>query len=122
VRVIVVDDSPVVRVRLVGLLGEVRGVRVVAEAWDGLEALRLVRLHAPDAVILDLNLPGMNGFDVLAVLKGEPFPPVVIVLTNHPLDRYRAECLRSGADFFFDKSNDFDRVVAAVASAARSKP
>jgi DNA-binding NarL/FixJ family response regulator len=121
VRVIVVDDSPVVRVRLVNLLSEAGGVRVVAEAWDGFEAVRLVRLHAPDAVILDLNLPGMSGLEVLAIVKREPLPPVVIVLTNHPLERYRAECLRNGADFFFDKSNDFDRVIAAVVSVAPLK-
>ncbi|MGO8995732.1 MAG: response regulator transcription factor [Polyangiaceae bacterium] len=120
-RVIVVDDSPAVRARLVAMLGETHDVQVVAEAWEGAEALRLVRLHAPDAVILDLNLPGMSGLDVLTVLKAEPSPPVVIILTNHPHDRYRAACLRGGADFFFDKSRDFDRVALAVAAAATPK-
>jgi DNA-binding NarL/FixJ family response regulator len=118
VRVIVVDDSPVVRKRLVSMLGEARGVRVVAEAEDGFEAVRLVRLYAPDAVILDLNLPGMSGLEVLAIIKAQALPPVVIVLTNHTQDRYRVESFRGGADFFFDKSSDFDRVVSAVASVA----
>jgi two-component system response regulator DevR len=118
VRVLVVDDSSVVRARLVALLGEARGVVVVAEAWDGREAVRLARSHAPDAVVLDLNLPGISGLEVLAILKAEPSPPVVIILTNHPLARYRAACLRSGADFFFDKSIDFDHAVAAVTSLA----
>jgi DNA-binding NarL/FixJ family response regulator len=121
VRVLVVDDSSVVRARLVAMLGEARDVRVVAEAWDGAEAVRLARAHLPDAVVLDLNLPGMSGLEVLAILKAEPSPPLVIVLTNHPHARYRAECLRSGADFFFDKSVDFDRVALAVASVAAPK-
>ncbi len=117
-RVLVVDDSPVVRTRLVALLAETGAVCVVAEAWDGLEAVRLARLHAPDAVVLDLNLPGMSGLEVLALLKAEPSPPVVVVLTNHPQERYRLACVRGGADFFFDKSHDFDRVVSAVVSTA----
>ncbi len=103
------------------MLTEARDVHVVAEAWDGVEAIRLVRFHAPDAVVLDLNLPGMSGLEVLAVLKAEPAPPLVVILTNHAQARYRAACLRAGADFFFDKSVDFDRVGFAVASAATSK-
>jgi len=121
VRVIVVDDSPVVRARLVAMLGEAGDVHVVAETWNGRDALRLVRLHAPDAVVLDLNLPGMSGIEVLSLLKAEPAPPVVIILTNHPQHRYRMECLRGGADFFFDKSNDFDRVVEAVTSSTTAR-
>ena len=103
------------------MLGEARDVIVVAEAWDGRDAVRLARFHAPDAVVLDLNLPGIGGLEVLALLKAEPSPPVVIILTNHALARYRAACLRRGADFFFDKSVDFDRVVGAVASVATSR-
>jgi DNA-binding NarL/FixJ family response regulator len=121
VRVIVVDDSPVVRARLVAMLAEAPGVSVVGEAGDGPEALRLVRMHAPDVVVLDLNLPGMNGLEVLAVLKARPSPPVVIMFTNHPHERYRHACMRSGADFFFDKSRDFDLVVVTVAAVATAK-
>jgi DNA-binding NarL/FixJ family response regulator len=121
VRVIIVDDSRAVRARLATMLGEAAGVVVVAEAWDGPEALRLVRLHAPDVVVLDLNLPGMSGLEVLAVVKARPVPPVVIILTNHPHERYRVACLRAGADFFFDKSRDFDRVAGAVVSTATQK-
>jgi DNA-binding NarL/FixJ family response regulator len=121
VRVLVVDDSPAVRARLVTLLREEHDIHVVAEAWDGDEAIRLARVHTPDVVVLDLNLPGLSGLEVLALLKAEPAPPVVIVLTNHPYDRYRGACLRGGADFFFDKSRDFDRVTSAVASAAPRK-
>jgi len=121
VRVIIVDDSPVVRARLVTMLAEAPGVRVVGEAWDGPEALRLVRTHAPDVVVLDLNLPGMNGLEVLALLKEDPSPPVVIVLTNHPHDRYRLACVRAGADFFFDKSRDIERVVVTVTAVATTR-
>jgi DNA-binding NarL/FixJ family response regulator len=121
VRVVVVEDSLPVRARLVAMLTEAQDVNVVAQAWNGPEALRLVRLHGPDAVVLDLNLPGMSGLEVLALLKAEPTPPIVIILTNHAQERYRAACLRSGADYFLDKSGDLDRVATAVASAAARK-
>jgi DNA-binding NarL/FixJ family response regulator len=107
--------------RLVSLLGEAGDVEVVAEAADGREAVALARAHAPDVVVLDLNLPELSGLEVLAVLKAERSPPVVIVLTNHSQETYRDACLRGGADFFFDKSRDFDRVAAAVASIATRK-
>jgi DNA-binding NarL/FixJ family response regulator len=118
VRVLVVDDSPRVRARVVHLLAEASGVEVVAEAQDGREAIELVRSHAPDVVVLDLSLPALGGLEVLALLKAETRPPAVIVLTNHAHEGYRAACLRGGADFFFDKSRDFDRIVAAVAALA----
>jgi DNA-binding NarL/FixJ family response regulator len=121
VRVIVVDDSPAVRARLVAMLCELPGVDVVAEAWDGGEALHLVRIHAPDVVILDLNMPGVSGLEALSHIKAPPSPPLVIVLTNHPQERYRLACERVGADFFFDKSRDFDRVASTVAAIATAK-
>ena len=84
------------------LLAEASGVDVVVEAKDGREAVELTRAHAPDVVVLDLHLPVLSGLEVLAVLKAEARPPAVIVLTNDAHDRYRAACMRSGADFFFE--------------------
>ncbi len=101
-----------------GLLAEASGVEQVVEAQDGREAVELARSYAPDVVVLDLHLPVLSGLEVLAVLKAEARPPAVIVLTNDAYDRYRAVCMRGGADFFFDKSRDFDRVVAAVSELA----
>ncbi len=108
----------VVRTRLVALLprpaccsGRGRGLGR-ARGRSPRAAARL------DAVVLDLNLPGMSGLEVLALLKASPSPPVVVVLTNHPQERDRLACVRGGADFFFDKSHDFDRVVSVVSTAA----
>lgn len=116
-RVLVVDDAALVRVRLVERLTEASGVTVVGAAADGNEAVALARSLGPDVVVLDLNLPGLSGLEVLAVLKAQPNPPMVIVMTNHAHDHYRKECLSAGADFFFDKSTEFDRVADAVTGA-----
>jgi two-component system response regulator EvgA len=119
-RSLVVDDSPAVRARLCALLREA-GITVVAEACEGEEALRLVRRHAPDAVVLDLQMPAMDGFKVLRELRKVPSPPRVVVLTNLTLESYRLECLRLGADAFLDKSKDFELVAAAVFGRATQK-
>jgi CheY-like chemotaxis protein len=114
VRVLVVDDSPEVRARLVAMLVEVSATHIVEEAANGDDALLRIEARAPDIVFLDLHMPGKNGLSVLAALKAKPSPPVVVVLTNHPTEHYRRECMAHGADYFFDKSKHFDRAVEVL--------
>jgi CheY-like chemotaxis protein len=121
VHVLVVDDCSAVRARLVALLGEGDGDCTIEEASDAAEALAAARARPPALVILDLNLPGPSGLDVLPRLKAGPAPPVVVVLTNHPTDPHRRQCLALGADHFFDKSHEFDRVVAVLHETCASR-
>lgn len=93
----------------------------VIEAGDGEEALHLARAQRLDAVILDLSMPGMGGLSLLRALHALPAPTRIVVLTNHAEERYRAECLRLGADAFLDKSKDLDRLVEA-ATQGTSRP
>ncbi len=113
-KVLVVDDSAAVRRRLASRLRELEGVKLVAEATDGSGALWYSRTLVPDVVLLDLSLPGPSGIEVLSRLKATENPPVVIVPTNHANESYRAACLGRGADFFFDKSQQFDDMVELV--------
>jgi DNA-binding response OmpR family regulator len=110
VRVLVIDDSAVIRSRLVRLLQDIDGVEVdeAEDAAGGLAAARRVR---PDAVILDIRLRESSGLDVLQSLKTAPEPPMVIMLTNHPSEHHRRWCRDHGADFFFDKSREFEKVL-----------
>lgn len=110
-RVLVVDDAAPVRQRLAQLLKEVERVELVGVVADGNSALWLARTLAPDVVLLDLNLPGTSGIEVLRRLKMLARAPIVIVLTNHATPDYRKACLDRGADFFFDKSNEFERML-----------
>jgi two-component system response regulator EvgA len=112
-RVLVIDDSRTVRARLLSLLSEA-GLVVVGEASDGLEALSLISEHVPDVIILDLEMPRMGGLEVLRRLRLLQSPPRTIVYTNHGGERYRAECLRLGAESFLDKSSEFEHVITAV--------
>jgi DNA-binding NarL/FixJ family response regulator len=113
-RVLVVDDVSAVRSRLVALLGEVVGADRVAEAGDFDEALIVARCTLPQVIVLDLHLRGASGIALLPRLKAEHTQALVIVLTNDPSDLHRRQCVAVGADFFFDKSRDFDRVAAVL--------
>lgn len=114
-RVLVVDDSTVVRSRLVRLLEDLGGV-VVEEVDDAPAALPSVRRQRPDAVILDIRLRSGSGLDVLQEIKREPSPPLVIMLTNHASEHHRRWCERHGADFFFDKAREFEKVLDVLAA------
>ncbi len=109
-KVFVADDSPAVRSRVVNMLTEIVGVEVVGQASDAPEAVREIKRLQPDAVVLDIHMPNGNGIDVLLEIRQTPPPPLVIILTNYPYDQYRDRCLRAGADYFFDKSNEFEKI------------
>lgn len=111
VRVLVADDSSLLRRLLCDAIREVDGVEVVAEAADGAEALDGVHAHAPGVVVLDLQMPVMGGLTALHRLRSDGPRPRVIVLTNHADAMYRSACLAAGADHFFDKSAGIDRVL-----------
>jgi two-component system, NarL family, response regulator DevR len=110
VRVLVVDDSPAIRVRLVTLLREIDGLDLF-EASGADEALSSLASVDMDVVLLDLHMPGRTGLDALPAIKARVPSPLVIVLTGHPTDHHERLCLAMGADYFFDKSKDFARVL-----------
>jgi DNA-binding NarL/FixJ family response regulator len=113
VKVLVVDDSPSIRARLMTLLREVDGLDL-AEASGADEALRSLASESVDVVLLDLHMPGKTGLDVLPAIKAHTPSPLVIVLTGHPTEHHSRLCLALGADYFFDKSKDFARVLELV--------
>jgi DNA-binding NarL/FixJ family response regulator len=112
--VFIVDDSPVVRERLVHLLGELEQIEIVGQADIAFEAINSIRRLRPHVVVLDISMPGGSGIYVLETIKKENPQPVVIMLTNFATDQYRQKCLQLGADFFFDKSAEFERIVEVM--------
>ncbi len=110
IRVLIVDDSALIRERLKTMLSEIAGVEIVGEAEDKMEAIASNdRLH-PDVAILDIRLPKGNGIGVLQHIKRDTPSVIVIMLTNYPYPQYRRKCMEAGADFFFDKSTEFEKV------------
>jgi DNA-binding NarL/FixJ family response regulator len=113
-RVVVIDDSAVVRERLVSMFSKFEGVVVVGEGKDAQEGTRIVRETDPDLVVLDIRMPRGSGIDVLRNIKKNHPSVKVIVLTDYPFDQYRRKCRELGADFFFEKSNGLTEVKEAV--------
>ncbi len=113
-RVVIADDSALIRDRLVDSLAELDGVDIVARAEDGSQAIEKTGALAPDVLILDLHMPEVNGLEVLKTIKSFADPPLVIVLTAFASARVRRECETLGAEFFLDKTSDFDQVSLAL--------
>jgi DNA-binding NarL/FixJ family response regulator len=113
-RVLLIDDSPAVRARLVALVRDAVADLEIDQARDAAEALGRADSAAPDLVILDLHLPDLGGVELLSRLKRSRPEAVVAVLTNHANEQYRRECLARGADYFFDKSLQFDCIAEVV--------
>jgi DNA-binding NarL/FixJ family response regulator len=113
-RIFIVDDSVLLREELTAMLSESDGVEVIGFARNASEALQAIPLARPDVVILDIRMPGGSGFDVLTQLKKNEPSPVVIMFTNYGDPQVRKKCLEAGADFFVDKSTEFQKVAGIL--------
>jgi DNA-binding NarL/FixJ family response regulator len=113
-RVVLADDHTLVRSGIRRILEAQPGFEVVGEAADGAEAVELVRTAAPDVVVLDLNMPGTGGLDVLPALKGTQPALKVIVVTMHAGREYVARAMKGGADAYLLKDSAVQDLVAAV--------
>jgi DNA-binding NarL/FixJ family response regulator len=109
-NVYIVDDSAPIRDRLTEMLARLTEVRLVGQAASAREAIAGIRRTQPDSVLLDLNLMGMSGLEVLRTIHPERPDIVFVVLTNHADPQYQQACLQQGASYFLDKSSQFDRV------------
>jgi len=110
-KIVIVDDSILVRERLIKLFSTVPNIKIAGVAGNSYEAIHVVEKEKPHAVILDIKMPGESGVEVLKELK-KKFPEiVVIILTNYPFTQYRSKCYEYGADYFFDKSEEYNKVV-----------
>ena len=113
-KVLIADDSAPIRERIIKLLSDLSNVEIAGEAIDGIETAVLVRKTKPDLVILDLQMPKLSGLEILPRLKEIDPSPVVVVLTNYSSGPMKAMCVRKGADFFFDKSTEFEKAIAVI--------
>ena len=118
-KLFIADDSSVVRERLTAMLSNLEDIETIGQAADVCEAISSIKELKPDAVILDIQMPGGTGIDVLRHIKKEQPATVVIILTNYPFSPYRQECMDEGADYFFDKSLEFGKAIEVCKALAR---
>jgi DNA-binding NarL/FixJ family response regulator len=120
-RVLLADDHSIVRRGLRGLL-ETAGLTVVAEAADGLEAVRLCEEQHPEILILDIGMPKLTGIEVAARAQKMDRPPRVIILSVHGDETYIMRALAAGARAYLLKSATDEDLIPAVRAVAAGKP
>ena len=113
-KVFIVEDSPPIRSRLVEMIREIDGACVVGEAESPVEAVAGIRDTLPDCVVLDLQLIGGSGLDVLRAVHPDSPDIGFVVLTANPAVQYRRACIEAGAGWFLDKSTEFGKLKDVV--------
>lgn len=119
--VLLVDDVPVVREALRWLIEDEADLRVIGEAGDGPEALHRAAELLPEVVILDVELPGLDGYEVARRLKGLTPPPIIIFLTVHSDTPARLRAFEVGADGFAEKGRGWLTLIDQIHLALTSR-
>ena len=113
-KVFIVDDSALVRERIIAMISENPGIEITGQAKNAQEGINSILKLKPDVVILDIRMPGGNGIEVLKNIKKNSSGPTIIILTNYPYPQYRKKCMEAGADYFFDKSTEFNKIIEVI--------
>ena len=113
-KVFIVDDSPLVRERLINMISEIPTAEVVGQADIAFGASNTIRKLRPAVVVLDISMPGGSGLHLLEEIKQNDSAPLVIVLTNFAEEPYKQKCFQLGADYFLDKSTEFEKVMDII--------
>ncbi|WP_434598892.1 response regulator transcription factor [Streptomyces sp. A5-4] len=122
IRLLIVDDDPLVRAGLTFMLGGAEDIEIVGEAADGSEATAMTDRHRPDVVLMDIRMPVMDGLTATEELRGRPDAPEVIVLTTFHADEQVLRALRVGAAGFVLKDTPPAEIVAAVRRVVAGDP
>ncbi|GAA5068969.1 response regulator transcription factor [Streptomyces similanensis] len=122
IRLLLVDDDPLVRAGLSFMLGGADDIEIVGEAADGAEAEAQVARTRPDVVLMDVRMPGVDGLAATQRLRARPEPPRIVVLTTFHADEQVLRALRAGASGFLLKDTPPDRIVEAVRRVAAGDP
>lgn len=114
--ILIVDDSIIIIERVAEILKDLETVSSVSQVHSYTEAMDALGKDRPDIVLLDINLPGTNGIELLRHLKKTDPSIVVIMFSNRGNAYYKDLCKRLGADFFVDKSRGFEQLPAIISS------
>jgi len=113
-KIVIADDSSLLRDRIKSLLNSMKNVFVVGEAENGVDALKLIREKEPDLAIIDIRMPEMNGIEVLKRIRELKMKVKVCILTNYPYPLYKLRCFEAGADYFLRKTEDFEDIKIVI--------
>jgi two-component system invasion response regulator UvrY len=118
IKLLIADDHNIFRAGLKRILADTPDIQVAAEAGSGHEALDLMRREDWDAILLDINLPGKSGLDVLKQIKKEKPDLPVLILSMYPEEQYAVRAIKIGAAGYLSKGADADELIIAIRKAA----
>ena len=113
-RVILADDSELILVRLQQMLSTFPQAELLGSYIDGLQTLNAMKKQKPDLAIIDIKMPWMSGLDVLKEIRKEDKNIKIILLSFYSSDYYRQMASQLGADYFFSKSDEFEKLEIKV--------
>lgn len=122
IRVLLVDDDPLVRAGLTMMLRDFEGIEVAAAVGDGAEVPAAVNRHRPDVVLMDIRMPGIDGLVATESLRSRREPPEVIILTTFDTDAHVLRAMRAGASGFLLKHTPPPDIARAVRRVAAGEP
>lgn len=114
IRILVVDDHPIVREGLRGVLATKADFMVVGEAEDGIEAVQLAQSLHPDVIVMDLEMPRQNGYEAAKAILAHPPAPHILILTSFPNDHKVAACLEAGVQGCLLKDSSTQELFRAI--------
>jgi two-component system response regulator DevR len=117
-KIYIADDSMVVRGKLKEALEENGAMQVIGESGDAVQAIAEIRSLDPQAVIIDIRMPGGGGLPVLQDIKARTPARIAVILTSFPYQEYRDTYLAAGADYFFDKTQEIQKLIDVLAKLA----
>lgn len=119
-KIFILEDSIILRGKILVNLTELPNVQVCGMSGVASEALEIIEKQKPDLALIDIRIFGGNGLDILKRAKELNPSMIAVVLTNYPYQEYRERCRELGADYFFDKSTEFDKAFETIAGILRN--
>jgi DNA-binding NarL/FixJ family response regulator len=114
--ILVVDDSPLIINRLIEMLSETPNIGWIKTAGSYAEAIEIMATHRPGILLLDINLPDKSGIEILRTCRISNSRVKIIMITNQANELYQKLCFKLGADYFVDKSKEFEQIAGIISN------